>query len=1090
MKSAGRWSGLFAACLLAVSGRAQTALEKGFTNPPDSAKPHTWWHWMNGNITAEGITLDLEAMKAVGLGGAQIFNVSESIPDGGVKIMSPEWRRLVQHAVSEADRLGLELCMHNCSGWSSSGGPWIPPEHAMKRVTSATLTVKGGGRVREKLPQPPTNLDWYRDIAVLAFPTPAAPAKIEDLNVKSGIEYRYHQQPATGGSDGAVRRNSVVDLSAKLGADGSLDWEAPAGAWTIIRIGQTLTGARNAPSPESGRGLECDKLSREALEVHWAGMMGPVIKDLGPLAGKTLNDCLIDSYEMGGQNWTDAMRKEFQARRGYDLQPFLPVLAGVVVDSVDVSERFLWDFRRTIADLFSDNYYTKFVELCHASGMSASIEPYDGPFECSSVGRDADIPMGEFWIGSGESPSCKLAASVGHTNGRMIIGAESFTAVPEVGRWLNDPYGMKSVGDLMFTVGINRYIIHRYAHQPWKDLVPGMTMGQWGTHFERTITWWDQAPAWTGYLARCQFMLQQGLFVADACFFAGDAAPIDAPMQPAFKAAGYDYDVCGTDVLMKKFSVRDGRLVLPDGMSYQLLVLPPTEFMTPSVVTRVWQLVQDGATVIGPRPSRSPSLTAYPEADTLVQTVAGELWGEAGQGAVDRRVGKGRVISGKSPDQVLAEAGIVADCSFRGASGKIAWIHRRAGDADIYFLSNQAQRSQRVECSFRIAGKQPELWHADTGTIEPAALWSSQPGTTTVTINFDPAGSVFVVFRAAPATKDHAVAVAAPPGDEPPPTPTVEVHHAAYEAVDGAGGADVTAVVAAMVKTGQLSIPASNSTFGDPAYMHRKQLKVAYSVDGDRRTRAVDENAVLELVEPPPDVRPVCTIRASNSGTLELRAAKGGTYSVKMAKGEPRDIAIESVPDPLPVTGPWTVTFQPGRGAPAGATFDRLLSWTDHGEPGIRYFSGTAEYTATFEIPPKLISRELALELELGRVKNIAEVLINGEPCGTLWKPPFQVDLTRLARPGKNTLTVRVTNLWPNRLVGDEQLAPDVEWNGIVLKQWPTWLTEGTPRESGRLTFTTWKHYSKDSPLLESGLIGPVVVRPTVVRSLELPTER
>ncbi|MCK6475444.1 MAG: hypothetical protein L6Q35_01280, partial [Phycisphaerales bacterium] len=344
MKSAGRWTGLFAACLLAVSGRAQTALEKGFTSPPDSAKPHTWWHWMNGNITAEGITLDLEAMKAVGLGGAQIFNVSEWIPDGGVKIMSPEWRRLVQHAASEADRLGLELCMHNCSGWSSSGGPWIPPEHAMKRVTSATLTVKGGGRIREKLPQPPTNLDWYRDIAVLAFPTPAAPAKIGDLNVKSGIEYRYNQQPATGGSEGAVRRDEVVDLSAKLGADGSLDWEAPAGSWTIIRIGETLTGARNAPSPESGRGLECDKLSREALDVHWAGMMGPVIKDLGPLAGKTLNNCLIDSYEMGGQNWTDAMRKEFQARRGYDLQPFLPVLAGVVVDSVDVSERFLWDF--------------------------------------------------------------------------------------------------------------------------------------------------------------------------------------------------------------------------------------------------------------------------------------------------------------------------------------------------------------------------------------------------------------------------------------------------------------------------------------------------------------------------------------------------------------------------------------------------------------------------------------------------------------------------------------------------------------------------------------------------------------------------
>ncbi|HEY3243061.1 MAG TPA: glycosyl hydrolase, partial [Phycisphaerae bacterium] len=602
---------------------------------------------MNGNITKEGITADLEAMKQIGLGGAQIFNVSEDIPDGPVDFMSPEWRELLKHAVSEADRLGLKLCIHNCAGWSSSGGPWITPEHAMQMVVTSEVHVAGPTAFAEVLPQPETRRDYYRDIAVLAFPTPHDDQhRIAEIKAKAGYEFRYGQQPAPDAfpPEAVLKRESIVDLTSKLDRAGRLTWDVPGGAWTILRIGYTPTGQQNHPAPVSGRGLECDKLSRAALDAHWAGMMGKIVEDLGPLAGKALHNCLIDSYEVGHQNWTEHFREEFKTRRGYDPLLLLPTLTGRVVDSGEISERFLWDLRRTIADLFTDNYYDYFTELCHRAGMLASIEPYDGPFECLQAGRSADIPMGEFWVGGGESNSCKLAASVAHTYGRKIIGAESFTADPNRGRWQNHPFTLKAVGDLMYCAGINRCIIHRYAHQPWLDKFPGMTMGQWGTHFERTNTWWKQSAAWVRYLTRCQYLLQQGRFAADVCLFAGEAAPNDAPFVPALKAKGYDYDACNADVLLNRMSVKDQRLVLPDGMRYRVLVLPDTRFMTPKLLTKLRDLVDAGATIIGPKPAHSPSLSDYGAGDALVRKLADEVWGDGNrQDVKQHEFGKGRV---------------------------------------------------------------------------------------------------------------------------------------------------------------------------------------------------------------------------------------------------------------------------------------------------------------------------------------------------------------------------------------------------------------------------------------------------------------
>ena len=326
---------------------------------------------------------------------------------------------------------------------------------------------------------------------------------------------------------GAIQRRQIVDLTSKLAADGKLNWQVPAGNWVILRVGYTPTGVKNHPAPLEGTGLECDKFSQAALDAHWAGFMQKILDDIGPLAGKTLDSSLIDSYEVGGQNWTKNFRAEFQKRRGYDPLKFLPAFTGRVVDNPAVSERFLWDVRRTIADLFAENYFGHFAELCRQHGLMNAVEPYTGPFESLQCGAPADVVMGEFWSGSQGDPSVKLAASIAHIYGKTIVGAESFTAQPEHGRWQNYPYSLKTLGDLMFCQGLNRYIFHRYAMQPWTNRWPGMTMGQWGFHFERTETWWNQGKPWIDYITHCEFLLQQGRAVEDAAYFDGQSAPVE-----------------------------------------------------------------------------------------------------------------------------------------------------------------------------------------------------------------------------------------------------------------------------------------------------------------------------------------------------------------------------------------------------------------------------------------------------------------------------------------------------------------------------------------------------------------------------------
>ncbi|HEY4414217.1 MAG TPA: glycosyl hydrolase [Verrucomicrobiae bacterium] len=1179
--SSRRLLGLAALCFaLNLTAAPTDPLATGFLNPPNSAKPQTWWHWMNGNITQAGITADLEAMKQIGLGGATIVNVDCGIPRGDVPFMSPMWRADFKFAVQEAARLNLKLCVENCAGWSSSGGPWNTPTNAMQELTASETRAHGPTLFDETLPQPPMKLGFYRDVAVLAFPAPViendeagndvpatkakliikhatygadggastdvtakivelakigrkaimansdelggdpAPGQVKQLHVdfilngtlvsatvdegdtlvfptnsrqlakkhsftKSSVDRTFVQPPPANAftDGGTIPRADMLDLTSKLTADGHLKWQVPAGDWVILRVGYTPTGVNNHPAPAEGEGLECDKFSKSALDEHWNGFMQKILDDIGPLAGKSLDTSLIDSYEVGGQDWTKNFRSEFKKRRGYDPLKFLPVFTRHVVDSPEVTERFLWDMRRTIADLFADNYFGHFAELCRQHGLFNAVEPYTGPFESLQCGGPADVVMGEFWSGSQGHPSVKMAASIAHIYGKTIVGAESFTAAPDAGRWQNDPYSLKTLGDLMYCQGLNRYIFHRYAMQPWTNHWPGMTMGQWGFHFERTETWWHDGKAWIDYISHCEFLLQQGRAVADAAYFTGESAPVEMRIGNPTLPVGYDYDAVNADVLLHGATVKNGRITLASGASYAVLILPENDTnLTPDVLQCLRKLVRAGATIVGPRPQHSPSLMDYPNCDQQVKKMADELWNKCdGTQVLENSDGKGRVIWGKSLSEIFAAQRLAPDFEVpdTAKTSKLAYVHRVANGSDIYFVSNQRRRFDSVDCTFRVNSKIPELWHPDTGVIEPAPIWKTQGDRTTVRLTFDPAGSVFVIFRQAATGADHVIAASSTMAAPAAKVPQLKIQHAVYGAVDGSGETDVTAKLTDLVDDNQLVVSANNDSMGgDPASLHVKELRLDYTLDDQPFHKTVAEGETLAM--PPMAAAgqpPQWETKVAPDGATTVKAWSDGQIELQTAQGKTLHATAADLPAPQEIFGTWNVSFPPNWGAPPLITLDKLISWTEYPNDGVRYFSGTAAYDQDIQIQPEQLSAGRELWLDLGAVKNFAEVSLNGQDLGILWKPPFRLNVTSAAKPGVNHLTVKITNLWPNRLIGDEQLPSDREWDGKQLKAWPQWFLDGKPSPTGRLTFTTWHHWGKNSPLLESGLLGPVTLR-------------
>jgi hypothetical protein len=721
-------------------------LATAFAKPAPEYRPWVYWFWNNGNLTKEGVTADLEAMAAVGIGGVLIMDVGQDAPRGPVGFMDEKWREIFRLVISESKRLGIEVNMNNDAGWNGSGGAWITPAESMQTLSWTETTFTAPATAKVVLPKPKSTLNYYRDIVVLAFPTPqnTGPRAIPNADQPRPTNKTVNNP--------VIAHKDIIILSGRLAADGTLDWQPPApGKWTLLRIGHTSKNWRVAPAPEGAEGLECDKLSVAASVSAFEGQIGKLVAENKEATGKVFVSTHIDSWENGSQTWTPLMREEFQQRRKYDVLAYLPVFAGYQIDSSAVTEDFLWDFRRTVSEMVLDNHVSTFRKLSHERGLRLSIEAYGAPCDSLQFAGMADEPMGEFWTaGSWVGvegwclDSCRGMASAGHVYGHNIIGAETFTAT-EAERWTRHPGTLKATGDRAFAEGINRFVFHRYSFQPWKDVKPGLMMGPWGQHYERTQTWWHLTPAWHEYLARCQFMLRQGRFVADIAYIEPEDSPQSYTTHPK---NGYSWDQCGTDAVLKMSVSADGKIVLPSGASYEVLVLPKSERMTSVLLQKVHALVRDGATVIGGEPpKRVPGLAAYREEESAASSGFKAsllaLWGEAPAPKGGRDIGKGRFIWGETPVTVLTTKGFPRDFV---ATHPLRQIHRRTADGDIYFVANGAKVSVLSQGTFRATGR-PEIWHPETGKRIVAPVYrSAGDGTTTVLLPFAPTESYFVVF--------------------------------------------------------------------------------------------------------------------------------------------------------------------------------------------------------------------------------------------------------------------------------------------------------------------------------------------------------
>jgi alpha-L-rhamnosidase/Glycosyl hydrolases family 2, sugar binding domain len=1075
---------------------AQDPLRTGFENPPESALPRVWWHWMNGNITKEGIKLDLEWMHRAGIGGFQNFDAAMATPqvvDKRLAYMTPEWKDAFKYAIDLGDQLGLEEAIAGSPGWSETGGPWVSPPEAMKKYVWSETPVEGGKPFTSFLIHPPSNTgefqnlpisdaggvfkwpsgtpQFYADSVVVAFkvPTGEAQASLVQLKItasggtfdpsllsdgdlvkrvtinpakddeKPWIQFEYPQpqtiramtivaaprgamemwMPKTGDSgnaleasdDGqnyrvvfampsggttehtyafapitakyfrvsfnakpevslaelalipgarvnhfeekaafdavpdlyqfatpdvastdAVAKSDVIDLTAKMHPDGTLDWTPPSGHWVVLRIGYSLLGITNHPATKEATGLEVDKFNSHYVKNYMNAYLDSYKETVGAsMMGKRgIQYVITDSWEAGSQNWTDDMLAQFQKRRGYDPHPWLPVLAGRVVESSKASDQFLWDLRKTIADLIADEHYGQIEASLKERGMKHYGESHESGRVMVADGMELkkldDIPMSAMWVQKpgvnkpmyGYNADDRESASVAHIYGQNIAAAESMTSCNTSTAWAWSPATLKPTADQEFLNGINRFVIHESAHQALVGKAPGITLGPCGQWFNRNETWAEQANVWTNYLARNSFLLQQGHFAADVLYFYGEDSNVTILFEKKSPdlPAGYNFDYINADALIHELNVSNGKFATRSGMQYHLLVLDPnSQHMSLPVLRALYTLVQQGGIVAGPKPIEDPSL-----ADNMAEfhKLNDELFGD---GVGVHAVGKGKVYAAQSAESVLGALGLAPDFTYdRAASGsEVEVVHRKIASGDIYFLDNRSDHDAKIDASFRVTGKLPELWYSETGKMSPASFKIAD-GRTSVPLQLEPWGTIFVVFRA---------------------------------------------------------------------------------------STELTSKTVPKAVE-------------TTLATLD---------------------------------GSWDLSFQPDRGAPAEIKLEKLTSWSESGDPGVKYFSGTGTYTRTLEAPAEWFQDGGKLWIDLGEVKNLAEVVVNGKSLGVVWHAPYRVDVTDALKPGANTLEVKVVNAWVNRLIGDQQ-----------------------PETRVKYTFATIKPYSATSALQASGLLGPVTV--------------
>ena len=845
---------------------------------------------------------------------------------------------LYKHTLREAARLGLEISLNIQSGWNL-GGPMVTPEDAAKKYVWSETKVAGGTNVVLTLPAPKARENVYRDTFVVAYRLKnvprAAPLKNwqqkalqQSLKPSSAPDSSplFAEAPALPGEQDA-NAAEVVDLTMNLAADGTLRWDAPPGAWQILRFGYTIGDHAHVSTCSDGwNGYAIDVYSATAFQNYWDKVVEPLIADAGPLAGKTLKYLHTDSWEVELANWTPTLREEFQKRRGYDLTPWLPVLAGRIVDSREASDRFLFDYRKTLGDLAIDGHYRLFRNNAHKHGLLIHPEsggPHAVPIDAQRCLGWDDAPMSEFWawswthrIGDDNRFFVKQPASAAHTYGHKLVLAEGFTTIGP--HWQESIWdNLKPSFDKALCEGLNVLVWHAFVCSPESEGIPGQQYFA-GTHLNPKVTWWDKSTPFFSYINRCQWMLQQGHFDADVLYYYGDHVPNFARLKasdPAHILPGYDYDVITAEALIDRAGVKDGNIVLPGGTSYRMLVIPDRDQISLPVLRKIKELVTAGATVIGPKPAHGETLENSSDTDAEITQLADELWGG--------KAGLGRVIAGKTARELLLDDGVPPDCEFTPASAMFDYIHRTDGDAGIYFVCNRTNLSANATVAFRVTGKTPELWNPVTGERQFAAAYEVKDGRTFVPLEFAPCGSWFVVFR-------------------------------------------------------------------KPAAVHPAMAK---------------------------------------ANGLELNPL--------------RDIS-----------GAWTVHFDPKWGGPETAQFDSLVSWPTRPEPGIKFYSGTAVYEKTFSLLPQTAeAKAKTLYLDLGDVRELAEVKVNGKSCGIVWCPPWRVDVTKAVKSGENKLQIEVVNFWPNRIIGDASLAP-----------------------ARRFTKTNIRKLTAETPLEEAGLLGPVIL--------------
>ncbi len=753
-------------------------LDRAFRDPPHSAGIRAFWWWLNGNVTKEAITRDLEEMKDKGFSGAMIFDADGSSQRGNRRVPagpmfgSAQWTALFVHACQEAKRLDLQLSLNIQSGWNL-GGPKVTAEEAAQTLTWSKTDVKGPATIEQVLPSPRFR-DFYRDVAVIAVPIPAAGTfrPIKDLNLKNATRelggsapdcrFLLNTDPALPG-ELAVKSSDILNLSAKMDDAGTLRGDVPKGDWVILRIGHTDTGAHVSTQSVGWGGRVLDYMNSDSLDAYWNRNVEPLVQAIGPLAGTTLRYVHTDSWEGGGMNWTPGFDRTFRQNRGYDPLPWLAVLAGYVVNSREDSNAFLADFRKTIGDRVAD-HYGHLAALARTHGMATHPEcsgPHAGPLDgLKNYGR-SELMMSEFWSPSPHRPNpenrffVKQASSAAHTYGKRLVGAEGFTTIGP--HWNDVPWSaMKPSFDHEFCAGLNLLFTHTFTCSPKEMGVPGQEYFA-GTHFNPQVTWWDEAPAVVDYFKRCQYLAQQGEFVADVVYYYGDHIPNIATLKesdPAGALPGFDYDVLSEELLLSSLTVEQERLALPSGMEYRVLVLPDHRVLSLGALRKVDRLVRAGATVLGPKPMRAVSLEGGAEGKQLFEKLADDLWGP-GEQAEDakgtRKVGKGRVAWGMPVRDLLHADGIVSDVTFADeqVAPAIHWIHYRIDNADVYFLSEPNGKAVSTDAIFRCHGRVPEFWNAVDGSVREAATFKFVDGGTQVPLEFDPYGSIFVMFRKA-----------------------------------------------------------------------------------------------------------------------------------------------------------------------------------------------------------------------------------------------------------------------------------------------------------------------------------------------------